>query len=254
MRLKINIKNELKITAVLIILFVLIGFSENQNSGVVCKDITVKLQNTRENHYMDEKDVIQLLTRENELLIGASITRLNLRELEQRLKSDRTIERAEIFTDLKGNMAVNVKLRRPIARIIRNDGPDAYVTEDGSIMSVSDKYTSRVMLIGGAFVNVMLKYDNLYDFEQGAQLMRVINHIHHDDFWRAQIAQLNIDKKVDIVMLPQVTRQKIEFGTPDDIAHKFKKLKIFYKEILPGKGWNTYDKVNLKYYNQIITE
>lgn len=254
MRLKFNIKNELKIALVLLLLFVLIGFSENQNNGVVCKDITVQLKNTHENHYMDEKEVIQLLSRENELLVGASLASLNLRELEQRLLSDRTIEQAQIFTDLKGNMAVSVKLRRPIARIIRNDGPDAYITEDGSIMSISDKYTSRVMLISGPFIHDILKFDNLYDFEKGAKLMKVINYIHHDKFWHAQISQLDIDKKSDIIMLPQVSKQKIEFGQPDDVAHKFKKLKIFYKEILPGKGWNTYDRVNLKYYNQIITE
>ena len=34
---------------------------------------------------------------------------------------------------------------RPIARIVRNDGPDGYIAEDGTIMPVSEKFTSRVV-------------------------------------------------------------------------------------------------------------
>ncbi len=254
MRLKLNIQNELKVILVLVCLFVLIGFSEVQNQGVVCKNIVVKIYNTHDNHFLDEKDIIHLLGKEGENIVGVSFSRISLRELEQRLLADKTISKTEIFSDLKGNMFVTVELRRPIARIIRNDGPDAYITEDGSIMPVSDKFTSRVMLISGAYANSLLKMDNLYKAERGDKLMDVLNHIHHDKFWKAQIAQLDISKSMDITMLPQVTKQRIEFGEPEAVEHKFKKLKVFYKEILPGKGWNTYDKVNLKYENQIIAE
>jgi cell division protein FtsQ len=35
----------------------------------------------------------------------------------------------------------------------------------------------------------------------------------------------------------------IDFGKPVDIEEKFRNLKIFYKEILPTKGWNSYESV-----------
>jgi len=57
-----------------------------------------------------------------------------------------------------------------------------------------------------------------------------------------------------MVLYPQVTKQMVEFGKPEDIEVKFKKLRIFYTEILPKKGWNRYEKVNLKYRDQIIAE
>ncbi len=58
---------------------------------------------------------------------------------------------AQLFGDLKGNLIVNVELRRPIARIVQSDAPDAYIAEDGVIMPVSEKYTSRVMLLSGSY-------------------------------------------------------------------------------------------------------
>ncbi|MEJ0057825.1 MAG: hypothetical protein WDN75_20560 [Bacteroidota bacterium] len=57
-----------------------------------------------------------------------------------------------LYGDHKGNLIVSVELRRPIARIVQEDAPDAYISEEGIIMSVSEKFTSRVMIISGRFV------------------------------------------------------------------------------------------------------
>ena len=80
------------------------------------------------------------------------------------------------------------------------------------------------------------------------------NIIDEDEFWRAQIAGVIVEKDGDIRMLPQVTKQNVHFGQPEDLDEKFMKLKVFYKEILPNKGWNTYQTVNLKFKNQIVCE
>jgi cell division protein FtsQ len=84
--------------------------------------------------------------------------------------------------------------------------------------------------------------------------MEMLMIIREDDFWRAQIAQLDIDRKSRINLFPQVGGQTIEFGKPENLEVKFKKLRIFYKEILPRQGWNTYERVNLEYEGQIIAE
>ena len=39
----------------------------------------------------------------------------------------------------------------PIARIIQNYGPNGYIASDGTIMPVSDKFSSRVVLISGDY-------------------------------------------------------------------------------------------------------
>jgi cell division protein FtsQ len=82
----------------------------------------------------------------------------------------------------------------------------------------------------------------------------MINFIDEDEFWKAQIAQIEIDKAGEMLIYPQVGKQVIEFGTADNYEVKLKKLKLFFKKILPYKGWNTYTKVNIKYNNQIVCE
>ena len=68
------------------------------------------------------------------------------------------------------------------------------------------------------------------------KLMDLINTIREDEFWSAQIAQLDIDSKMRITIFPQVGDERIEFGKPENMEVKFKKLMIFYKEILPRTG------------------
>lgn len=49
-----------------------------------------------------------------------------------------------------------------------------------------------------------------------------------------------------------MTGQIVEFGTPVNYEDKLHKLMVFYKDILPQKGWTKYEKVNLNYEGQII--
>ncbi|MFY8037495.1 MAG: cell division protein FtsQ/DivIB, partial [Cyclobacteriaceae bacterium] len=148
---------------------------------------------------------------------------------------------------------VNVELRRPIARIVQNDAPDAYIAEDGVIMPVSEKYTARVVLISGA-VKQLLESEDLNRTGEGKQLMAMIEFINADPFWKAQVVQLDIQKNGKVIIYPQVTGQLVEFGKPENLEVKFKKLMVFYKEILPTRGWTRYERVNLEYEGQVVAE
>lgn len=250
---KFNIRKEIKIGMVLLGLSFLIAFAERKQGGSVCKNISVEINNLNENHFLDEADVLQLVEGSGETIKGIGIDRINLKQIEKKLKYDKHILDAELFGDLKGNLIVNVELRRPIARIVQKDAPDAYIAEDGVIMPVSEKYTSRVVLISG-YVKALLESEDLNKTEEGKQLMEMIEYVNADRFWSAQVAQLDIERDGKINIFPQVTGQRVEFGRAENIETKFKKLMIFYKEILPIRGWTKYERVNLEYEGQVIAE
>ncbi len=230
-----------------------IGFAERSETGDVCLDIIVKISNQYENYFVDDQDVIQLITNNSQRMVkGVHFSELDLKDMENRLQEEYFIGDAEIYKDLKGNLLVHVDLQRPMARIIRTDGPHAYVAEDGTILPVSEKFTARTVLLSGN-VKELLK-EPLWKTEEGEKLYALLQYIYQDPFWKAQIAQVEIKSDMDIILYPQVTRQKIEFGQPEELEDKFKKLKIFYEKILPAKGWNAYTRVNVQYKDQIIAE
>jgi len=254
MKFKINIRNEIKIAVVLVVVFGLIAFTERMKGDVALRNIQVKIENVHENHFMDEQEVMGLVQADKSNLVGVSIDKINFKNIEMRIKKDPFIKNAELYSDLKGNVTVNVELRRPIARMVRNDGPDGYVAEDGTIMPVSEKFTARVVLLSGSFVRQLLRQRNIFETEEGTRLMEMLNIIRNDEFWKAQITELDIDAKTRINIIPQIGDEKIEFGKPENLEIKFRKLRIYYKEILPRVGWNKYERVNLEYEGQIVAE
>jgi cell division protein FtsQ len=254
MKYKFNLKREIKIGAAILVVLLLIGFTERRQANVSIQDISIRMDNINENHFLDESDVQNLMQLSKENLKGSSVDRVSLKNIESKIKSDPFIRNADLYSDLKGNVVARVELRRPIARIVRKDGPDGYIAEDGTMMPTSDRFTPRVVLISGGYAKKLLLQNNVNQTEEGKQLIELINHIREDDFWSAQIAQMDIDGKMNITIYPQVGDEHIEFGKPDRQEEKFRKLMIYYKEILPRVGWNKYNRVSLQYEGQIVAE
>ena len=200
MKANFSIRKEVKVTAVIVGLSFLIAFTERKQGGEICRDVVVEIENIHENHFLDEADIMQLVEGSGQPIKGIGISRIKLKEIERKLKFDKHILDAELFGDLKGNLIVKVELRRPIARIVQNDAPDAYIAEDGVIMPVSEKYTSRVLLISGE-VKHLLESEDLNTTEEGKQLLQMIKYINADRFWKAQVAQLDIEKNGKINIL-----------------------------------------------------
>jgi cell division protein FtsQ len=254
MKWKVSFRTEFKVVVAVIVLLSLIAFTEKKQAGNVCRDIAIDLANHHENHYLDEADILRLVEKSNPGIRGASFSRIDFKSIENKLEYDRHIEDAQTFQDLKGNLVVRVALRRPVARIVQENAPDAYVAEDGTIMAVSDKYTSRVVLISGPYAERLARAQRIQAVPGGETLLAMIEFIRENEFWNAQIAQIDMAADGKIVILPQITGQLVEFGLPDNYEEKLRKLMIFYKEILPQRGWTRYERVNLEYNGQIIAE
>lgn len=254
MSFKFNIKREIMVVAIVVTLFGLIAFTERMKGEVTVSAIKIELDNIHDNHYLEEKDILRLMRLDINNLRGAKLSQLNFSEIEQRIRQSPYVRNAELFSDLKGNLMVNVTLRRPVARMVQSKGPDAYIGEDGTIMPVSGRFSSRVILISGEMVPKILPLDNIHELEGGEELMHMLEQIRNDPFWKAQIAQVDINEKARTILYMQVGDESIEFGKPEDVDTKLRKLKIFYKEIFPRVGWNKYDRINVEYQGQVVAE
>jgi cell division protein FtsQ len=218
------------------------------------RKVVVRIDNQINNYFLDEGDVIRLLTDGgDQKIVGAAVENLSLKVLENRLKNHKFVRKTEVSTDFQGNLFVRLTQNKPIARILRPDAPGAYISNEGQVLPLSEKYTARVVLISGEY-NRQLWLNNLNEQPYGQQLLELLLFIDNDPFWKAQIAEVNIDRTGDIRLYPQVTRQVVEFGKAENIEEKFRKLRIFYTRILPAQGWGSYERVSLKFGNQIVCE
>ena len=130
---------------------------------------------------------------------------------------------------------------------------DLYIDLHGNIFPTSTKFSERVILIHTAD-NINFDLKNINSTDYGKKIFTMINYIINDIFLSKIISEIDINYNKNIIIYPQVSKQKIIFGYPEKIDVKFDKLMLFYKKILPAKGWNTYKSVNLKFKNQIICD
>ena len=251
---KINIRNEIKLFVLFVLAFSAIAFVERKQDYKKIKELNILIHDEGNNYFLDQEEVHKLVTADNsDFLIGREYAEVDLKAIEGRVRQNEYVSTTQAFKDLSGNLTIEISLCKPIARIIRSDKPDSYICESGKIIPTSEKFTPRVLLISGDYLDDVnsgnLQADSAYQ-----SLFGLVKYIIRDPFWKAQISQINIDRRGDVILYPQVTKQYIEFGKVENVGEKFLKLKYFYKKILPHKGWNHYARVNLEYEHQIICE
>lgn len=249
-----KLRASVKIAFGILVAVVILGFANKRQEDRVCTGIYVRIDNQLGNYFINEQDVISQITANGDLsVIGMPFYDIDLKKIEQKVRLNKFVYDAQVYRSLNGQLMVDVIQNKPIARIISDKIKDRYISTEGEVLPVSNRYTARTVLISGWYADHLAVHE-LQDQEYGQQLYDMLQYINNDPFWKAQVAQLEIDKKGNILIYTQVSKQVVEFGTPVDYDKKFKKLRLFYKRILPGKGWNSYDRVSVKYKDQIICE
>lgn len=235
-----------------LLLLTLVTFTGIRNNSRKIDEVKVEIVEQDGIFFTDQLEVIDLMTDKSaDYVIGVEMGDIEPKILEERVEANPFVKDAQVYRDLKGNLQVKVKQSKPIARLFVDGKNDHYIDTDGRILPVNAKHTARVLLVETEFE---FGWENMKASKYSRQVFELLKFIEKDEFWKAQIAHILLKKNGEIEMYPQVTKQVIEFGKPEDLDSKFSKLMTFYQEILPKKGWNTYDRVNLKFENQIICE
>jgi cell division protein FtsQ len=84
------------------------------------------------------------------------------------------------------------------------------------------------------------------------KIFRMVQFINKNNFWKAMIEEIFINKKGEIELFTKIGEQTVIFGDIDNMKEKFDNLFIFYKQGLNKVGWTKYKTLNLKYKNQIV--
>ena len=84
------------------------------------------------------------------------------------------------------------------------------------------------------------------------EIINISSYLLHDEFWMAQVSQIDIQPDRTFDMIPVVGNHIIEFGDGTDYDKKFKRLLLFYQQVLSKTGMDVYQKVNVQYARQVI--
>ena len=228
---------------------VLFGAAMIKKNNKTCADLKIEITGAEEHLFIDEKDVKELITK-NADLADKKVNEIDLKAIETELEKTAWVKNAELFFDNKQVLQVKIEERQPIARVFTMQGSSFYLDSAGIRLPLSDKMSARVTM----FTN--FPNDKLVMASSDSALLKGIvklgNYISADSFWRAQIEQVAITPQGTFEMIPTVGDQTILFGNADNMEDKFLNLYTFYKKAWLQYGMNSYEKLDVRFKNQVV--
>jgi cell division protein FtsQ len=234
-------------TGVLVLLVAAVNIKNRQT----CKAVDIDITGVEEFLFLDKNDVRNTIT-EHELRKpeGKPVASFNLQQLERVLEKNVWVRDAELFFDNNMVLHVQISEREPVARIFTSTGKTYYIDSSAHAMPVSDKMNIKIPV----FTNfpsdkVKLKGKDL-------QLMRQVKdlamYISDHPFFKAQITQVDITPSRNFEMVPLIGDHIIEFGSGENVPSKFKRLFLFYHQVLNRTGFERYARINVQYDRQVL--
>lgn len=239
-----HITGWLVLLAAIIVTF---AFSYTETATVECSEIVIQYDEDQAVR-LGRQEIIRLVNVADNQVIGKRFREINSEVIEREVEKHNTIEKADAFkliirdtTGYRGVLSIKVKYRDPLLRVISSQG-SFYLDKYGHRFPTSIYYSSNVLVASG----------NVSEDFAREQLLPLAGFIAEDDFWKAQIRQVHVNGHEELVLTPLVGDQLIEFGSAGDFREKFRNLMAFYEQVLSNSNWNKYERISVKYKNQVI--
>lgn len=241
----------------------ILGFAGAEQNNMPCSAISVKIDYSDENFFVDETDIREIIYSKGDSLLGKPVKEINADVLEKLILKNPSVKEAQVYVSVNGELRTEVEQRKPLVRIYNKAGESFYIDETGNVMPLSEKFASRVIIANGnisdtyaglSLVNVakISDSDTLAAKSVIDDIFALVNFIEKDEFWKANIQQIFINEKNEMEAVPRVGAHKIIVGDKQDLDAKFCKLFLLYQRGFSKTGWNQYTTINLKFKNQVI--
>jgi len=237
-----------------------IGFTSDKRAETKCNGIKVEITDGDSYRFFDNKDVDRILNANGYNIIGKTIAEINTWAMEETFRKNSYVRKVDIFTTMNGTLTIKIRQRIPQIRIITSGGGTWYMDKDGFIMPASRKFSPHILVANGDFnmgnqLRETMSLNDVKDkrfYKPWFDALILGRYINNDDFLKAQVVQLYLNSKNEFELIPRVGAHQIILGDASDLENKFYKLNIFYREGLNNVGWNKYQKIDLRFKNQII--
>jgi len=257
----------------IVIFIVLTGIVINKYGRNKCKNVEITIDAPADGAFLTEEDVMSYAVESGSPLANKDLSKINVEKLESIISSKPFVQKSRVYLSINGTLHIDVTQRTPIARVQPDtrlagiagiNSSSYYISSDGRLMPLAKGKTARVIFVNGNIRNLyneMIKLDvdstfiaqdSVGFFTTLYSIFHIAKYINEDDFLKAQIQQIFVDEKSDMILIPEVGNHIVIFGRGDNIDKKFRRLKLFYEKAPFIEGWDKYDTINIKFKDQII--
>jgi cell division protein FtsQ len=208
------------------------------------------IQMETEEHFLTKADLIAQVNAILDLPEQHTIGLVDLEMLEESLRLHPFIKSVEAYVSSNNVLKLKVSQREPLFRVFDRRGDSYYIDREGYRMPLSKHYTARVPV---ATAVMPMNVERIFEEHTHAwQLYRTMAFIDADPFLHSLTEQIYQQADGTMVLVPAVGDAVIMIGDAEDLEIKFEKLKLFFREVFPAEGWDTFASIDLSYADQIV--
>ena len=216
-------------------------WARGKSHDELCRVVDVEVINADSTAFVTPQGVLSDLKGQGIKLVGLPMSDIDASHIEEALRLSPYLENADIIKCQDGRLLVRVSQLVPVFRVF--DGEDSYyVNRTGKRMAASTYYYSDVPVVQGHFTR---KYPP-------TRLLPLIDYVENDSLLRSLVTMYIVRDTNNIVFVPSISGHVVNIGSADDFENKFAKLKLFYKDVMPKRGWNTFDTISVKWNHQVV--
>ncbi len=230
----------LKIAVTVVLFGFLLSFSLNRFNQADMKKVTVRLleePGKDKVYFIDEKNVIDFIQSSNQ---SGKIGDINIPELEREVRFFPSVDSANVYLNLNGELNVDIRQRIPAFRMKRGE-QDFYVDQKGNEFPVSKIYSHPVILVMGDVKR-----------SEYIEVVKLTEEINKDEFARNYFIGIS-KKRGSYHLITSEGNFKVELGDLNNIEFKLKGFKSFVEKFLVYQNPLKYNKISVRYDNQIVT-
>jgi len=215
-----------------------------------CKGIVVSINGDGEKMFVEKDDVLREIQRTaNGPIVNRQFAAINLGQLERSLEKNAWIRDAELYFDTKDILHVSVAERQPIARVFNTAGSSFYIDSAGYQLPLLETYSAKLPVVTGFTAARKLSRRDSLTLQGLKEVVRVVT---ADEFWNAQVGQIDITPEGKFELIPVIGSHVIKLGYGDNVEQKLSNLMVFYKQVLPKAGLAKYSALDVQFDGQVV--
>lgn len=216
-------------------------WARGKSQDELCTRVDIEVINADSTSFVTPQGILSDLKNQGIKLEGKRMADINASDIEKALRLSPYLEDADIVKCQEGHVLIRVSQLAPVMRVFDGD-KSYYVNRAGKHMDANIYYHSDVPVVQGHFSRNF----------PATRLLPLIDYVENDSLLRSLVTMYCVRDTNNILIVPDFSGHVVNIGNVDGLPNKFAKLKLFYSEVLPKKGWNTYDTISVKWNHQIV--
>lgn len=207
----------------------------------VCTGIEVRVEGSAAMDSVIRHGVTEELRRYPQRLVGTPLHQLSTSDVERFLSRYSNFESVNCIISARGKLIVNIVPLVPVMRVFFGDN-SYYINKDGKHIESNAEFYSDVPVVSGRFNRAF----------QPKAVLPLINYISKDPLLSELVSMVMAENEHNLILVPRIRGHVINFGDTTRLDEKKRALTLFYRQVMPYKGWEEYDTISVKYRGQVV--